>query len=58
VGEIVNLNRARKARAAEAKKAAAAGNRLVHGRTKLEKRAADVERARDQRRLDGHKRED
>ncbi len=58
MGEIVNLNRARKARDKAEAKAAASANRAAHGRTKGEKTAADAERARIQRLLDQSKRED
>jgi len=58
MAEIINLNQARKARAKADAKAAAAGNRVAHGRTKAERTAADKERARAERLLDGQKRED
>lgn len=58
MGEIINLNRARKARDKAEAKATAAANRVAHGRTKGEKTAADIERARVQRLLDQSKRED
>jgi hypothetical protein len=47
MGEIVNLNKARKARAKEARAVAAEENRVRHGRTKLERldRAADARKA-------------
>lgn len=55
MAEIINLNRARKAKARATDRAAAAANRLAFGRTKVERdqatRAAEVER----RRLDGAK---
>ena len=58
MGEIVNLNRARKARAKAESQASAAANRVKHGRTKAEKaidRSAEDRRA---RLLDGAKRDD
>lgn len=58
MGEIVNLNRARKARDKAAAKADAAVNRAAHGRTKGERQAAEAERARVARLLDQTKRED
>ena len=58
MGEIINLNRARKARDKAEAKAMAAANRAAHGRTKGEKSAADIERARIQRLLDQSRRED
>ena len=55
MGEVVNLNRARKARdKAEARRAAEA-NRLTFGRTKAERQATQKERDRDTANLDGHK---
>lgn len=58
MAEIVNLNRARKARArADAQKTAEA-NRARFGRTKAEKQAEAAEQARRNALLDGVKRED
>jgi len=57
MAEIVNLNRARKAKARDEAQATAAANRIVHGRTKAEKQAAKVEAERRARALDGAKRE-
>ncbi len=54
MGEIVNLNRARKAQ----DKARAAANRIAYGRTGVEKESARIERERAERHIDGHKRED
>lgn len=57
MGDLINLNRARKAKARAAVKAGAAANRLAFGRTKAERdqatRATELER----RRLDGAKRD-
>lgn len=58
VGDVVNLNQVRKDRARAEAKAAAAANRASHGRSKAERTAADEERARIQRLLDGSKLED
>lgn len=58
MGDVVNLNRARKARAKDELKTAAAANRAAHGRTRAEREAADRERERAARLLDGHKTED
>ncbi|MCA3698933.1 DUF4169 family protein [Brevundimonas sp.] len=58
MGEVINLNRARKARDKAEAKANAASNRAAHGRTKAERKAADVERERVERLLDQSKRED
>ena len=55
MGEVVNLNKARKARdKAEARRAAEA-NRLTFGRTKAERQTTQKERDRDTAKLDGHK---
>jgi hypothetical protein len=57
MGEIVNLRRARKAKArAEAEKDAAA-NRLAFGRGKAEKQATEAARSLETQRLDGHRRD-
>jgi hypothetical protein len=53
VGEIVNLNRARKARDKAADKATAAANRVAHGQTKAGKLAGKTERERASKLLDG-----
>ena len=58
MGEIVNLNRARKDRAKAEKKAAADANRVAHGLPKAERTRAEKERARAERLLDGSKLED
>ena len=58
MGEIVNLNKARKARAKAEQATEAAANRVKHGRTKADKandRAAETRR---QALLDGAKRDD
>ena len=55
MGEVVNLNKARKARdKAEARRTADA-NRLAFGRTRAERLTTQKERDRDAARLDGHK---
>ncbi len=58
MGEIVNLNRARKARDKAEDRATAVANRAAHGRTKAQREAAEMERDRVARLLDGAKRED
>lgn len=58
MGEIVNLNKARKARDKAAAKHTAEANRLTFGRTRAERDAAKVERERDAMRLDGHRLDD
>ena len=57
MAKVVNLNRARKAKARQDQKTQAERNRSVHGRTKAEKRAAQVERDRLARTVDGARRE-
>lgn len=58
MGEIVNLNKARKARDKAAAKRTAEANGLTFGRTRAERDAARTERDRDATRLDGHKLDD
>ncbi len=58
MGDVINLNRARKARAVAAKSVAADANRAKFGRTKAEKQAEAQDRARVQALLDGAKREE
>ena len=58
MAEIINLNRARKARAKAGARATADANRALHGRTRAERTEQDVTRDRAERHLDGHKRED
>lgn len=58
MGEIVNLNRARKAREKTADKAVASANRAAHGQTKAQRLLTQAERDRAARLLDGAKRED
>jgi hypothetical protein len=50
---VVNLNKARKARAREAAKSLAAENRVAFGRTKAEKAQAQADATRTARQLDG-----
>lgn len=57
MSEVVNLNKARKAKARAAEKAAAGTNRVRFGRTKAEKSASKAEVAKLSRRLDDAKRE-
>jgi hypothetical protein len=56
VAEVINLNRARKAKAKAAGKAAAAENRVKHGRTKGEKALGKLEAERARKELEGKKR--
>jgi hypothetical protein len=51
--EIVNLNRARKARAKQAEAEQATANRAKHGRTKAEREAEALSEAQRKRLLDG-----
>ena len=55
--KIVNLRLARKARDRGEAENRAAANRALHGRTKGQKAAAETDRARAERMLDGAKRE-
>lgn len=58
MGEIVNLNRARKDRVKAEDRSRASANRVAHGRTKAEKQAAAKENERAVRLLDGQKLDD
>ena len=58
MGEVVNLNKVRKDRARAEAKLAANTNRAGHGQSKADRAAADKERARIERLLDGSKLED
>jgi hypothetical protein len=58
MSEIVNLNKARKARDRAEAKARAAENRVRHGRTKAEKAVSELEAARLRRRHDETRRDD
>lgn len=55
MAEIVNLNKARKARDKAAAKSRAAENRAAHGRPKAESQQTLLERLARSRALDGHK---
>lgn len=55
VGEIINLNRLRKARARDAEAAKAAENRVRHGRTGAEKARDATDAARRRAALEGHR---
>ncbi len=52
--ELVNLRRVRKARLRAEKDRASAANRVLHGRTRVERDAQHLERDRAGRSLDGH----
>ena len=58
MGEVVNLNRARKTKARAADKAQAATNRAAFGRTKAQKQADAAAQDRLDLTLDGARRED
>ena len=58
MAKIVNLNRYRKAREKDRAKIAAEQNRVIHGRTKADRRHDADEQDRDSRSLDGAKIED
>ncbi|RYG85879.1 MAG: DUF4169 family protein [Alphaproteobacteria bacterium] len=57
MADILNLNKARKARAKAQSAAKAVENRAKFGRTKAQKAADDAERARISENLDGARRE-
>ena len=54
--DVINLRRARKAKARAERERAAVENRRSFGRTKGEKRRDTAERARAERVIDGHRR--
>jgi hypothetical protein len=58
MAEIINLKRARKAKARAAAEAEAAANRATHGRSKAERKLTQAEQRAAKRKLDGHKRND
>ena len=54
MAEVINLRRARKARAKSQKEEQAAQNRLLFGMSKAERVNIAAERAKDKQQLDGH----
>lgn len=58
MAELINLNKARKARGRAADKAQAAENRVRFGQTKGQKTVTRLDADRQRRDLDGKKRED
>jgi hypothetical protein len=58
MAEIINLRKARKAKGRAEAEARAAENRVKFGRSKEEKRGSEASRRLDERRLEGHRRED
>jgi hypothetical protein len=57
LADLINLKRARKQRARDADRVAAAQNRARHGQTKAEKTALEAEAKRLDRAVDGARRE-
>ncbi|MGA0546281.1 DUF4169 family protein [Brevundimonas sp. VNH65] len=57
MGDVVNLNQARKARAKAQKSQTAKSNRVLFGRSKAERSASRIEAERDRKALDGARRE-
>ncbi|MBX7248059.1 MAG: DUF4169 family protein [Caulobacteraceae bacterium] len=55
MAEIINLNRARKERAAAEKKARAATNRQKHGRSKAQTSLSDAQAEQMKDKLDAHR---
>jgi hypothetical protein len=55
--DIINLRRARKAKARAGREDAAASNRRLFGRTKSEKQQDAAERERAARTIEGHRRD-
>jgi hypothetical protein len=55
--DIINLRRARKAKARNEREKEAADNRVAFGRSKGEKALADAERQRADKSIEGHRRE-
>lgn len=58
MGEIINLNRVRKARDKAADQALAKVNRAAHGQTKAQRALTQAQRDKATQLLDGAKRED
>lgn len=58
MAEIVNLRQVRKAKARAGKEAEAATNRAKFGRTKAEKQVEAAKKSIEDKRLDGHKRDE
>jgi hypothetical protein len=55
MGDIVNLRRARKKAERQAAERKAASNRLLHGRSKSERKLETLRDAKARRELDGHR---
>ena len=56
--DIINLRRVRKTRARSEQEKQAADNRIAFGRTKTEEALTKAERARADKSIEGHRRED
>lgn len=56
--EIINLRKSRKAKGRAEAEAQAAENRVKFGRTKEDKRSSEAAKRLDERRLEGHRRDD
>jgi hypothetical protein len=57
MADVINLNKARKARARAEAKTTAERNRVRHGVTRAEKQKTEAEKRLADRKLDGHERE-
>jgi len=57
MAEILSLSKARKSKARAEKEATAAQNRTKFGRTRAEKLVEETRKLKDQKGIDGHKRE-
>lgn len=55
MSDIINLNKARKAKAKQRKAAQAAENRVFFGRSTLERKQQDLLRKRDSEKLEAHR---
>lgn len=57
MGEIINLRQARKTRMRKEGESRAQANRLKHGRSKADKRIAEIDRQRQDAAIEGARRE-
>lgn len=58
MSKVINLRRAKKARARAEKRAQADTNAVLHGRSKAEKTLAKAQAEKAERALDGHRRDE
>jgi len=58
MADIINLRTVRKQKAGADKAVSAEQNRRLHGRTKAERQLEAAEKARAERQIEGHKRDD